>query len=327
MHNAMKGAPKGLKKVIWKCLISTILSWVPTSAIADCPNGLLEAPWRGISCLHCLHPLAPEGPQPIVQVLTNSCLKRVMTAFVIDGTFGWNPDAVRTSLDSLSSEGREAWVHFYVYNGPAQRRWSSGLFHSFAVMHPATFLRKLKESLGFQDVYREIVETRVAPLVEYALARGIKVSIAPGLEDTLDREGFQVALALTKSALPSPEKVTWARSACYKCRGEGSQSLPLGVIKEIHTSRTDSSLSDGIVHTDGEYFRFKGDNDPSMPRLGKWRALLEAAESRSNAFLLWVPKYQDAPPGLLPRSPDAREYKRPSKSEERELIRFLRGGQ
>ena len=297
------------------------------SADGDCHGGFLDLPWRGLSCLHCLHQNSPQGPAPLVNVLKSSCLKRVMMAFIIDGSFGWNADAVREAIQSLSQNGREAWVHFYVYNGPAQRRWNTGLFHSFAIMHPATFLRRIKHDRVFQREYQEVVKTRLDPLVEYASSLGVRVSVAPGLEDTLDKAGYKKILSLTKKSLTNPESVTWARSLCYRCSTLTERSIPQGILREVHTSNATYSVYHGIVHTDGEYFRFSGDPEipdaPAAPLLSDWRKLLSGTGDRGSAFLLWVWKYQDAPPGYIGRSPDSRTFRAPSSAESRELIEFL----
>lgn len=305
-------------------VVILIVVGLASSALAECTRGLLDLPPRGLSCLHCMHPNAPGGSGPITELLRASCLKRPMLAFVVDGSFGWNEAEAKSAISALSEGGRVPWIHLYVYNGAAQRRWDSGVFQSFAEMHPATFLRRLKTDPGYQAVFREVVRERLLPLVDYALARGARVSVAPGLEDTLDAEGFAIALNLTRSELRDRDRIEWIRSSCYQCGGYEAQATPRGVQQEIHTSDSSYPLQRGILHTDGEYFRFATERDSEYPILNSYRALLKSAERARSGFLLWVWKYQDAPPGLVPRSPNEREYRGPTDSEHKELVRFFR---
>src|SRR5262245_38951710 len=119
---------------------------------------LLEKSWRGIDCFHCMYPTAQGGSSPVNDLLTGSCLKKVMIAYVMDGSFGYNAEQVVKSIDSLTAGGRELWIHFYVYNGPAQRRWQSGIFKSFAIMDPFVFQRRLLHEKKLQDDYSRIVK-------------------------------------------------------------------------------------------------------------------------------------------------------------------------
>ena len=294
------------------------------SAQVSCPN-LIDRPYRGLSCLHCLHPNAPDGAAPLVEVLASSCLKRVALAFVVDGSFGWNPEEIYSAIDTLSSSGRSLWLHLYVYNGPAQRRWRSGVFSSFAMMDPNLFRGKIVNDATLRAKFAAIVQDRITPLVRYAVAHGAAVSIAPALEDNLDDRGFKEALGLVKANLQGVSISRFIRSPCYRCAGGASSNLPAGVTLEQHTLSPRFIARNGIVHTDGEYFHFSTDPAWSKtdPILDGLRTLLVNSGLRGNVFLLWIPKYQDAPPGLLPRSPDTRNYRAPTVSERTELIRFL----
>ena len=307
------------------CAISILLLFCSCVAAQSNCADLIDRPYRGVSCIHCLHPDAPGGATPFVELLAASCLKRVAIAFVVDGSFGWDPEEIYNSIDSLSTSGRSLWLHLYVYNGPAQRRWRSGVFNSFAVMDPNIFRAKIVGDAALRASFAAIVRERIAPILMYATAHGVQVSIAPALEDNLDERGFKQALALIKANIEATSVTRFIRSPCYRCAGGASSNLPGVVTLEQHTLSPRFVARNGIIHTDGEYFHFSTDRPWSNtdPTLDGLTALLTNSGARGNVFLLWMPKYQDAPPGLVPRSPDARNYQIPSAAEKSEIIRFL----
>ena len=299
---------------------------VNRSAAQDdiCPNGLLDTGYRGVSCLHCLHSQAPQGVTPFVELLKKSCIKNPMIAFVVDGSFGWDAARINEAIEGLASDGRSGRLHLYVYNGPAQRRWASGFFNSFAEMHPATFLKRIKSDAAFREEFRGVVRERIVPAVAYATSLGVKVSIAPGLEDNLDSEGFVTALSLIQNEVPNSESVSYVRSACYKC--PFTRLSDATVAEESHTLAMKSIPSMGILHNDGDYFKFSDEKDKKnkFPLLSTYKKFVKKANEMGSAFILWTGKYQDAPPSLVPTSPDTRTYKVPTASEEKEIINLLR---
>lgn len=270
-----------------------------------------------------MHPHAPEGSAPVVQLLQTSCLRRVIITFVVDGSFGWSEDEVRSAVKALRSNGQEVWLHLYVYNGPAQRRWASGLFHSFAIMDPLVFRRRMQTDPTLQREYRSIVRERVVPLLNFARDQGAKVSVAPGLEDNLDDAGFRQALKLLDSEIPHKLKPRYVRSVCYQCQIGNGRALPNNVLYEEHSDQYFRRVHHGIINTDGRYFRFKEEVN-SLPLLSDWKPLLQSASQAGNAFILWVGHFQDAPPYERPKSPDQRNYRGPTQSESAQIIEFLR---
>lgn len=305
-------------------IFTLLLLCAVAAAQSSCPQ-LVARPYRGISCLHCLHPNAPGGAAPIVEILKVTCLKRVAIAFVVDGSFGWDPSQIEDAINKLTSDGRSLWLHLYVYNGPAQRRWRSGVFHSFAVMDPDIFQYKLLKDQTLRGEFAQVVSQRIAPLVQFAKNRGAMVSIAPALEDNLNQVSFKQALALIKANLSTDAAPRFIRSPCYRCAGSSDSIIPKGVAMEQHTLSPRFIARNGIVHTDGEYFHFASDPAWSNkdPELSGLKTLMVDSGKRGNIFLLWMPKYQDAPPGYAPRSPDLREYQSPTPQERSEIINFL----
>lgn len=284
----------------------------------------LDRGWRGLDCFHCMHPKAEGGSAPIADILVRSCLKRVMLAFVVDGSFGYNESEVKSSIDAITSSGQELWLHLYVYNGPAQRRWQSGVFQSFAIMDPNLFQHKIVGNRSLRAKYAAVVKERISPLVAYALQHGAKVSVAPGLEDNLNDQGFNSALGLLKKNIPRGLNVAYARNACFRCTLGNGKNTPKGILLEEHDDTLFARRWDGIINTDGRYFRFSFENS-SLPALfdlaPRW---LTPANNQRNAFLLWIPHLQDTPPTLIPKPLGQRNFRAPTENEAAEIIDFLR---
>ena len=231
---------------------------------------------------------------------------------------------IESSVAALRNAGQDVWVHLYVYNGPAQRRWKSGVFQSFAAMDLGVFRYKLARDRHLQAEYQKIVKSRIVPAAAYAVSLGAKVSVAPGLEDNLDDQGYRAALRLIREVMPVDVPVTYVRSSCYQCEKGVGRFRPPGVLLEEHDDKLFPLRWNGIVNTDGLYFRFSDEGTrypPLQERLDSW---LRRAEKQQNAFLLWIPHFQDAPPGLVPRPLNERNFRGPSVREQGEILDFLR---
>lgn len=312
---------------MFKYLLTTIicLLGLPSLSLAEelCPQ-LLNTGWRGMNCLYCLHPQAPQNSGPITQLLKDTCLKNVMISFVIDGSFGWKQGEMERAVRELRQAGRNVWMHIYVYNGPAQRRWQSNVFDSFAVMDPSVFRKKIVTNTSLKAAFVRVVKTRVLPAAAFAVSMGARVSIAPGLEDSLDDVGFRMSARLLRSAMGSAVPYTLVRSSCFRCEQSVGRFRPRGSLLEEHDDQLFPYRWDGIISTDGRYFRFSYETS-EHPTLQELRdTWLGRATRQRNAFLLWVPHYQDAPPGLVPRPLSERNFRGPTPLESREIIEFLR---
>jgi hypothetical protein len=261
-------------------------------------------------------------------VLLKSCLKKVALSFVLDGSFGDNDQIIGDEVARLSGEGREVHLHLYVYNGPAQRRWESDVFKSFAVMDPLLFREKLRSERRFQQTFSNQV-SRISPLLQIAKNSNARVTLAPAVEDNLDDETFGIAIALIRDAIPADLMPTLVRSPCSDCAIGNEFTIPAGVAREKHTATNNFVMKGGIVVNDGEFVRFKSDRGSAasgreIPLLNTLTPLLRYTGKTGNKFILWIPKYQDTPADLVPKSPEARTFRKPTRQEERELINFLR---
>lgn len=283
---------------------------------------------RGMLCLQCLSKRAPSGVTPFVSLLQESCLKRIALGFVTDGTFGFDEDRLLEAVQGLAKGGRKGSIHLYIYNGPAQRRWQSGVFKSFAVMDPFLFRHKILEDIATQEELRKSV-ARLSNVLTYAASLKVSISIAPGLEDNLGDESFIKALTIIKETVPPDVSVHWVRSSCTRCAIGNDTTVPKGVAREIHTRGTDFSFQKGIVSNDGDHVRFSFEKTTSstgelLPTLSDLKPALKKSTQLKNTFLLWIPKYQDSPYGVVPYSPEIRSFKKPTLSEKLEILAFLK---
>jgi hypothetical protein len=283
---------------------------------------------RGMLCLQCLSKRAPSGATPFVSLLQESCLKRIALGFVTDGTFGFDEARLIEAVQGLAEGGRKGSIHLYIYNGPAQRRWQSGVFKSFAVMDPFLFRHKILEDVTTQEELRKSV-ARLSNVLTYAASLKVSISIAPGLEDNLGDESFAKALTIIKETIPSDVSVRWVRSSCTRCAIGNDTTVPKGVAREIHTRGTDFSFQRGIVSNDGDHVRFSFETTTSstgvlLPKVSDLRPALKKASQLENTFLLWIPKYQDSPYGVVPYSPEIRTFRKPSLREKNEILALLK---
>lgn len=300
----------------------------PSGAQVSCPR-LLDGPPRGVMCLHCMHPAAGGRADPFVEILLSSCLKNVAIAFVTDGSFDYDENIILDAIERLGSGGRTLYLHLYVYNGAAQRRWRTRFFRSFAVMDPAAFRVRIRGDRRLRRKFTaELVKLR--PILEAARSAGARVSLAPAIEDNLDNSGFSAAIKLIRRGIPRKLLPSLVRSPCGDCAFGNQSGIPAGIRSEVHTLSTEFSTSGGIISTDGEYFVLDHDMGPGVPAgtptLTSIVPTLQRAGALRNVFLLWVPKFQATNPDFSPVHPDTRDYKTPTPRDKVAIIEFLRRG-
>lgn len=291
----------------------------------------VERAARGLSCLHCNHPRAIEQARQITGVLRDSCLQRVGTNFLVDGTFGFNPDLMREIVTILTEEGRSLEVTYFIANGPAQRRFSITANENFGVqINPGDFRNLIFTSDSLRREYQELV-SRLRPTIEYSVARGATVVVVPYLEDNLSDSSFREMVSLTREVI-GDLPVSYGRNPCLaECFIGNQGGIPSGVRELLHTIETDFRITGGIVSNDGfDYNSPATENNPeaatTLAQLGELR---NVAEAQGNNFVLWSAPRQGlpiVPPGIdftFP-TPDERNYRLISPEEREELIRFLR---
>lgn len=287
---------------------------------------LTTLPDRGLACLHCNHPHAREQALILSDTLLKSCHAAPVMNWLIDGSFGHDPEFMAGQITSLASFGRHPTAIFYLYNGASQRRYKSTEVPGFGTkIEPGEFRHRIQHDGALRDSYRAMIRDRL-PLFEHALNNGARVILVIGLEDNLDDRAFNSMLNLTREvvgALP----VEYARNPCKSCYEGNEGGILAGILEEKHTAGI-AYNSNGIVTNDGQCFKF----DAEFPS-DKDRTLDDLRESRDSAarigatYVLWSARAQGLPcngntPGS-PQSPDERIYAKPNEAEQKELIRFL----
>lgn len=311
-----------------KNIIAGILSFISFAAWGEECRRIMESPPRGLTCFYCMHANAPGKADPIVDVLLKSCLSDVALSFVTDGSFGYDETVITSAINKVSEHGQTLWLHLYVYNGPAQRRWKARVFPSFAAMDPVLFRSQIKTSKSLQKKFVKEVR-KLYPIIKLAAEKKLHVSLAPGLEDNLDNKAFAKAVELIKQSLPRNLLPKLVRSNCGDCAPGNQSALPKGVSQEVHTARSHVTAKNGIVTNDGDFVRFSHDTPYSIVSDKTIDALIpvmKKAGPMKSVFHLWIPKFQDSLSDNLPRSPAIRTYRKPNPEEEKILIDFLREG-
>ena len=211
----------------------------------------------------------------------------------------------------------------FIYNGPAQRRWRSGVFRFFASMDPRDFRRGLINDPALRAQFGDQVR-KLHNVIITAHTLGVSITVAPGLEDNLNGRAFKAAQQLIKSAWPQGIPFKWVRSPCLRCSAGNSAQLSDKVGLEIHTAEASFENKGGVISNDGEHtrFSFESKDDRFIPLQRLEKSISKADQLRST-YLLWIAKYQDSPYGFTPVSPNTRRYKAPTDREKAEIISLL----
>jgi hypothetical protein len=301
-------------------LISLPLSLSSALAQEACDT-LVDTTPRGIMCLYCTHKTAPGGSKPITDLLKSTCLKNVAISFVVDGTFGLEYDQITNSITELTLDNRQLSLELYLYNGPAQRRYRHNVFKSWATMNPARFREYIKTDRKTKKAFNKSMED-LYPILNYALEKNVAIYLAPGLEDNLDDFTYRYMLSKMKRKFADFKSITYVRSACIDCAAGNESNLPKGTIREVHGFGKADIVRNGIMATDGFYFRFSAEKS-SKPTLSELVSAVRNASALNSLFFLWVPHFQDTPPGLIPKPLNQRTFRGPNANETKEIIDFL----
>ena len=269
---------------------------------------------RGIACLHCNHPKAKNQAGELISILTNACVKRPATNYLIDGSFGFDAAMMDQHIAALSTDGREPHIVFYVSNGPWQRRRRSDLKAFGTQMRPEEFRKKIQKSNKLRGRYQDIVR-RLVPTLEHLIAAGGKAYLVPMLEDNLNDKAFNAMVSLTRASLPASlqGRVKIGRSACSSCYPGNTHGRGPNIFEERHNTRGEFSTRDGVVSNDGVHYGKPGELSSALKRSAR----------QNDVFILWTDKYQGVVVGETFKNPSKRDYKRPSSGERQAIIRLL----
>lgn len=290
----------------------------PTDPAADeygCAQLIDTAP-RGLACLQCNHPNAHYQADVIADIMLHSCLKNLAINYLVDGTFDYDETFMRYHLDKLAVGGRQVFANFYLFNGPAQRRYASTPVTALAAkISPEEFRKRLLSDAAFQN---EVVAhvRRYEPLFRYAAQKGISVSVVPMLEDNLSDESFQALLQLVMQGLPGDVSFAIGRNPCPTCYNGNEKTVTPPLFTELHTRLPDFSINNALITNDGY--------DPA--NVSEMRPVRAQAETLGDMFILWGAARQGLWDGAtVNTNPDERFYVVPSAAERKALTEFLRG--
>jgi hypothetical protein len=296
--------------------------WSASVMAQESCEKLINTTPRGMMCLYCTHKTAPGGSKPITNLLKSTCLKNLAISFVVDGSFGQELDQIANSITELTLDGRQLSLELYLFNGPAQRRYRSNAFKSWATMNPARFREYIKTDPKTKRAFNRSME-ELFPILDYAAEKNVALYLAPGLEDNLDNFTFRYMLAKMKKKFAAYKSISYIRSACIDCARGNESQLPKGTIREQHGFSLADIVRGGILATDGFYFHFSNEN-LNKPTLSDLSSVVKESSNRDTIFFLWVHHYQDTPPGPIPRPISQRKFRGPTESEAQEIIDFLR---
>ncbi len=295
----------------------------------DLCTGLLSGTPRGLACLHCTEPGAHEQAHILSLLLFRSCVKNIAINYLVDGTFSYDQDLLEEQISLLTSGNRTLFLHFYLSNGPNQRRWRSTPLNVLGSgMPPETFRERILFDAQLQQDFKNII-LRLIPVLRFAQSRNAVISIVPMLEDNLDDDAFQKLYELTLETIPPDIYFSVGRSPCPGCRDGNTDGRPQGVFLERHTAGRSVGVEDGLVTNDGDTYRFGPSSreqvDLSLSDLARTR---DSADSRNDIFILWKGERQGRYNGNNGPyiNPSDREYEIPSFEERQALIDFLKEG-
>lgn len=282
--------------------------------VLDCPEGFIEAPSRGIACLHCNHPHAQGQANILTDTIVNACIRNVSWNVLVSGTFGYDEAFMMRQVDKLTTN-RHLSLTLYLLNGPGQRRYKSKIFDGFGEkISPEDFRNRIQWDETFRDSYRNHV-AQFVPLIDYAIAHGATVNIVPQLEDNMSDNAFMALEKLTQQVLAG-KPVRWGRNPCPSCYDGNQAWIPPGNFEEEHTDKPHFNVRSGIVTNDGD------DVGANYTALNPVR---DRAAQLGNEFIVWTAKYQGVGVDGKLIDPDIREYSVPSSSEIMSLVKSIRG--
>ena len=274
---------------------------------------LIDLPPRGVSMLHCdLNKPRPQC-ESLVQLMKDSCVKRLAVGYLVDDVFGFRPTHIQHDLTQLSSEGREVSVNFYLMNGPWQRRCNDHPNGPFDVrMCAPQFNSAVKGDPGTRTQVKARAE-RLVPLIQAAKALGVTVYVTPMLEDNMDNSAFAAVMGIIKPVL-DPHQVRYVRNGGT---GHGAQ------FTEVHNP--EHRLPGAIMVNDGVTYEFPGEHSTYPRKISEasLRSAFSYYAQNGPYWIAWHAGVQGLTSGTLP-PPEQRNYRTLSAADKQFLINLLR---
>lgn len=294
----------------------------PNIDIWGCKS-LVETTPRGVSTLQCnIAPARPEC-ESIIAAMGASCISHPALNYLVDDTFGFDLEAMRSDIHKLSSGGRTVHVLFYLYSGPTQRRYKTQTYGGFGTkMSPEEFRNGLWNDPSVQSGYKNLL-VRILPLISDITSLGGSSYISIGLEDNLTDSSAERALWLLRQV---DSALVFGRSPCQNCWPGNGGHIPDGMFQEDHLCYPESlNQINGWVTNDGKSFVLVGQPaSPGSCPIEAVRAVRDKASSTGNTWLLWNEQLQGLVSSSLP-DPMTRPYVVLSQEQISQIGSLLRG--
>lgn len=286
---------------------------------------------RGYSMLYAMQPEARSVVEAELEILLASAIRKVHIGILADGTFGWDPQYVKSLVSRIAESGRDLSLTLYVSNGSTQRVLEgSAITESFPQLSPEEF----REAIRFDPVVRSQFSTlvrRVIPIFIFnrSMNSSAQNYIVPMLEDNLDTAAFQSMKEITEQEIGDLAVIV--RNPCIGCYS-GNDFTRFGLPLELHGMENINLLRPGDTFSlDGTGYRIE--NDPSaLPHAISEGAMREVLRLGQRLPLRYVGLWRSDRQGIFsrttgepPKPPRERTYVPPTdvlKEIERGFLRY-----
>lgn len=280
---------------------------------------------RGYTILNLMQPDARSSVNAMVEVMVKSNVRDLYLGVLVDGTFHWDPQFLRSVIRKLNIGERRLFLVLYLSSGPTMRRYATTpITAAFSQIEPEHFRRLIRWDQEIRQKFAGIA-SRVRPIASLnnTLNPDNRTVAIVMLEDNLERESYWAARALAKSVLGAT--VEFYRNPCLGCYS-GNDGDSQGDPIEVHTplQMPPSSNTFGIsLDGTGFYHSFESP-DGSLSFGETKKAIQRSLELGAEFFGLWRADRQGLQHGA-DTHPSEREYAIPTvqqKNAEAELLRY-----
>jgi hypothetical protein len=281
--------------------------------------------------LYAMQPEARAVVEAELAILLSSAIRKVHIGILADGTFGWEPQYLKSLVSRVAESGRDLSLTLYVSNGSTQRVLEeSAITESFPQLSPEEF----REAIRFDPVVRSqfgALVRRVIPIFVFnrSMNSSAQNYIVPMLEDNLDAAAFQAMKEITEQEIGDLAIIV--RNPCIGCYS-GNDFTRFGLPLELHGMENINLLRPGDTFSlDGTGYRIENDSG-ALPHAISEGAMREVLNLGRRLPLRYVGLWRSDRQGIFPRTngeppkpPRERTYVPPSellKEIERGFLRY-----
>jgi len=282
---------------------------------------------RGYTMLYAVHPRARAVVESNVRALLESHIRQVYVGVLIDGTFGNDPEYLRSIITRLSTEGRSVTLALYLSNGPTMRRgMNTGIPHLFNGITPESLRDKIRQRDPDIRARLSRVVNQAEQLFAFNRSRNpsnTNVAIAM-LEDNLNRESYRALRAIVAEL---SQVAIFVRNPCVGCY-PGNDGDSLGDSREEHTLSKFGTLARGDAFSlDGLGFAYPNEAPGSQLSYDQALAMMQTSYDVGLRYVgLWRFGWQGIVPGQMAGNPANRNYVPATPEQEAWEIQLLRYG-